>query len=127
MSPADENRIERRSAQRFPFQLPVALKSPGQANGAGFTQDLSARGAMIWTDFPVSEGQVIEMTLVMPAEITLTEEMTVRCRARVLRRECPEADRRAAIALRFEHYEYLVGASAAVESAREIELSARHS
>jgi PilZ domain len=127
MSPADLNRIERRSAQRFPYQVPVVLKFPGQTNGAGFTQDLSARGAMIWTDFPVSEGQVVEMTLVMPAEITLTEEMTLRCRARVLRRQSLEADRRAAIALRFEHYEFLVGASAAVESAREVELSARHS
>ncbi|HVI05661.1 MAG TPA: hypothetical protein VM711_06170, partial [Sphingomicrobium sp.] len=59
--------------------------------------------------------QVLEMTLVMPSEITLAEDMPIRCRARVLRCKRLEADQRAAVALRFEHYEYLVGASAEVE------------
>jgi hypothetical protein len=129
MSSADENRIERRSAQRFPYQLPVMLRLPGSVSGAGFTQDLSSRGAMIWTDVPLAEGQLIEMTVVMPAEITLTEDMPVRCRARVLRRESSEAGQPAAVALRIEHYEFLYGASAAVEchAGREAELSTRNS
>lgn len=116
MSSAEENRIERRSGQRFPYQVPVVLQAPAPPSGTGFTEDLSSRGALIWTDFPLSEGQVVEMTLVMPSEITLAEDMSVRCRARVLRRAHSAADHRAAVALRFEHYEYLVGATAVAVS-----------
>jgi hypothetical protein len=129
MSTADDQRIERRSGQRFPYQVPVPLRVPGQASGTGFTQDLSSRGAMIWTDFPLCEGQMVEMTLVMPSEITLGDDMPIRCRARVLRRERSQADQHAAVALRFEQYDYLIGASALVEchTGREVEFSTRHS
>ena len=107
MSSAGENR-ERRSGQRFPYQRAVVLRVPGQeSTGAGFTQDLSSRGATIWTDFDLSEGQVIEMTLVMPAEITMAEDMSVCCRARVLRRQPSEGNKPVAVALRIEHYDFL--------------------
>jgi hypothetical protein len=106
MTSADQNRIERRCGQRFPYQLPVLLRVPSEGrSGSGFTQDLSSRGAMIWTDLPLSEGQVVEITLVMPSEITLAEDMNVCCRARVVRREETEGGK-PAVAVHIEHYDF---------------------
>jgi PilZ domain len=78
--------VERRIGQRFAFNLPVSLGDVASAaEGLGFTQDLSSRGAFLFTDMALREGAEIELTLKMPAEITLGENMRVRCRGRVLR------------------------------------------
>jgi hypothetical protein len=78
--------VERRIGQRFAFNLPVSLRDvTTAAEGLGFTQDLSSRGAFLFTDMALSEGAEIELTLRMPSEITLGENMRVRCRGRVLR------------------------------------------
>ena len=107
MTSAEQNRVERRLGQRFPYQLPVALRVPGETRtGSGFTQDLSSRGAMLWTDLCLTEGQIIEMTLVMPSEITLADDMNVCCRARVMR--CDHVNGgKPAVAVHIEHYDFL--------------------
>jgi hypothetical protein len=107
MTGAEQNRVERRCGQRFPYQLPVALRVPGETRtGSGFTQDLSSRGAMLWTDLSLTEGQMVEMTLVMPSEITLADDMNVCCRARVMR--CDQVNGgKPAVALHIEHYDFL--------------------
>ncbi|HUK49234.1 MAG TPA: PilZ domain-containing protein [Terriglobales bacterium] len=122
MSSTEQNRIERRCGQRFPYQVPVLLRIPGEtASGSGFTQDLSSRGAMIWTDLPLTEGQFVDMTLVMPSEITLAEDMNVCCRARVVRREQAEGGK-PAVAVRIEHYDFLHRPVPVVEGHSEKEL-----
>ena len=107
MTSAEQNRVERRCGQRFPYQVPVTLRLPGETRtGSGFTQDLSSRGAMLWTDLSLAEGQTIEMTLIMPSEITLADDMNVCCRARVVR--CEQADGgKPAVAVHIEHYDFL--------------------
>ena len=78
--------VERRIGQRFAFNLPVSLHDTSTAvEGMGFTQDLSSRGAFLFTDMALTEGTEIELTLKMPSEITLGASMRVRCRGRVLR------------------------------------------
>jgi hypothetical protein len=78
--------VERRIGQRFAFNLPVFLRDVATAvEGPGFTQDLSSRGVFLFTDVALREGTEIELTLKMPSEITLGENMRVRCRGRVLR------------------------------------------
>jgi hypothetical protein len=78
--------VERRIGQRFAFNLPVSLRDVATATeGLGFTQDLSSRGAFFFTDMALAEGAEIELTLKMPSEITLGENMRVRCRGQVLR------------------------------------------
>jgi hypothetical protein len=78
--------VERRIGQRFAFNLPVSLRDVSSAaEGLGFTQDLSSRGAFLFTDMALTEGAEIELTLKMPSEITLGESMRVRCRGLVLR------------------------------------------
>jgi hypothetical protein len=82
----DQVHLERRASQRFDFQLPVGVRLAGtDREGCGFTQDLSGRGAFFYTDFQVAHGDAVELTFMMPAEITLTENMRVRCRGRVTR------------------------------------------
>ncbi len=78
--------VERRIGQRFDFNLPVSLRDATTATeGLGFTQNLSSRGAFFFTDIALIAGSEIELTLQMPSEITLGENMRVRCRGRVLR------------------------------------------
>jgi hypothetical protein len=78
--------VERRIGQRFAFNLPVSLHDVATAaEGVGFTQDLSSRGAFLFTDMALHEGAEVELTLKMPSEITLGENMRVRCRGLVLR------------------------------------------
>ena len=115
--------IERRVGQRFPYLLPLSLRQPGTSmEGVGFTQDLSSRGVFFFTDAPVTEGSEIELSLRMPSEITLGENMPVRCRGRVLRVVRPAAksaheasalaETKIGVAVRFDGYEYLAEASA---------------
>jgi hypothetical protein len=78
--------VERRIGQRFAFNLPVSLRHVATAaEGVGFTQDLSSRGAFLFTDMALREGAEVELTLKMPSEITLGENMRIRCRGVVLR------------------------------------------
>lgn len=102
----DQVQHERRASQRFGFQLPVAVRLAGtEREGCGFTQDLSGRGAFFYTDFQVAQGDAVELTFVMPAEITLTENMRVRCRCRVTR--VLPAQSKFGVAVHLEGYEYL--------------------
>jgi len=95
-----------------------ACRVPGEERiGWGFTQDLSSRGAKVWTDLRLSAGELVEMTLVMPSEITLSEEMDVRCRVRVVRRDQAEAGKEA-FAVRIEHYDFPLPRNAFSRGAR---------
>jgi hypothetical protein len=110
-----QGQVERRVGQRFPYALAVSVFEPSSSlRGAGFTQDLSSRGAFFFTEVPLTEGSEVELTLQMPSEITLGESMPVRCRARVLRvvkASTPGASgpdgKKIGAAVRFENYEYL--------------------
>lgn len=114
------DRVERRVGQRFPFLLPVSFRELSSGTeGLGITQDLSSRGACFLTDVPLVEGGEIELTLNMPAEITLGENMRVRCRGPVLRVVRPPAANQdsgqampnVAVAVRLQCYEYLSGSA----------------
>jgi hypothetical protein len=107
----DPNRVERRGAQRFEVQLPVAVHFEGRTV-PGFTQDLSGRGIFFYTEASLPEGAVVELTFTMPSEITLAENMPVRSRGRVLRSSAPRsapspAAQRTGIAVQLDSYQYL--------------------
>jgi hypothetical protein len=74
--------------------------------GNGLTQNLSASGALVCTELRLSEADAIELTLIMPSEITLGENMPVRCRGRVLR-VYSGRDAKYATAIHLERYEFL--------------------
>lgn len=101
-------RYERRAAQRFDFQLPISIKAVGiEGEVHGCTQDLSARGAFFYTEAPLIEGSELEVTLLMPAEITLTESMHVRCRGKVLRVARNDGNTKIGVAVQLAGYEFL--------------------
>jgi len=111
-------RFERRVGQRFDLHLPVSVKLAGSAHEAsGFTQDLSARGSFFYTDYPFGTGEAIELTLLMPSEITLGKAMLVRCQGKVLRVVQPSVGTKLGIAVHFGGYEYLPEAASGQEPA----------
>ena len=117
--------LERRGAQRFDFHLPVSVRVAGsERDGCGFTQNLSARGALFHTDLPMAEADAIEITLIMPSEITLAENMGVRCRGRVLRVLSSAMGTGSVVAVQLEGYEFLP--EAARKSADFDRISALH-
>jgi hypothetical protein len=103
---ATENRLERRAAQRFEVHVPVAVHFEGRTV-PGFTQDLSGRGMFFYVEAELPEGAAIELTFIMPSEITLGESMPVRCGGRVLRSTPTQGGRRRGVAVQLESYEYL--------------------
>jgi hypothetical protein len=107
---ADPNRLEhcleRRGAQRFEAHQPLAVHFEGQTV-PGFIQDLSGRGIFFYAETALPQGAVVELTFTMPSEITLGENMPVRCRGRVLRASAAPPGRRNGIAAQLSSYEYL--------------------
>ena len=116
-------RFERRATQRFDFAIPLCIhRSHSASEEHGFTQDLSARGAYFYTASPLQPGTQVDVTFLMPGEITLSQSMHVRCRGKVLRVD--NAGQRAAcnnsmpapswgVAVHFESYVYLGNAEEA--------------
>jgi hypothetical protein len=111
----DEHRLEgcleRRGAQRFEMHLPLAVHFDGRTVH-GFTQDLTCRGVFFYAETTLPEGAVVELTFTMPSEITLGENMPVRCRGRVLRASSSQdghshLGERNGIAVQLDSYEYL--------------------
>jgi len=135
-------RVERRVGQRFSYLLAVSFRQiDSGTEGLGFTQDLSSRGVFFFTDAALQVGAEIELTLRMPAEITLGENMPVRCRGHILRVVGPasatpvtaaqessgasRAETKIGVAVRLEGYEYLP--EDAASSTPHVRISALHS
>ena len=108
---ADPNRLEhcleRRGAQRFELHLPLAVHFEGRTV-PGYAQNLTGRGIFFYAGMALPEGAVVELTFTMPSEITLGENMPVRCRGRVLRAAGhSKAGQRTGIAVQLDSYQYL--------------------
>src|SRR5208282_5698609 len=102
----DPNRLERRGAQRFEVHQPLAVHFNGRTV-PGFIQNLSGRGIFFYAETSLPEGAVVELTFTMPSEITLAENIPVRCRGRVLRASACPAGQRNGIAAQLDSYQYL--------------------
>lgn len=116
----DQSHLERRAAQRFGYHVPVSVRAvtaPGV--GHGVIQNLSARGAFFYTDFTLSAGDAVELTLVMPSEITLAENMRVRCRGKVMRVVPPLSGTTFEVAVHLQGYEFLPEAETAIGASRD--------
>jgi hypothetical protein len=102
----DPNRLERRGAQRFEVHQSLAIHFEGRTV-PGFIQNLSGRGIFFYAETTLPEGAVVELTFAMPSEITLAEDMPVRCRGRILRASASAAGQRNGVAVQLDSYEYL--------------------
>src|SRR5689334_92631 len=104
-----EAQHEKRATRRFALRLPVSVNyaENGGAEKAAQTRDVSARGICVYVDSAIAEGSVIEFTLTLPPEITLTESIKVKCKGKVVRVDDGNPDGRVAVAAVIDEYEFL--------------------
>jgi hypothetical protein len=104
-----EAQQEKRTTRRFALKLPVAVSYPGSNTPIteAQTRDVSARGISFYVDSAIAPGSAIEFTLTLPAEITLTEAIRVRCKGKVVRLDEGNPAGKVAVAAVIEEYEFL--------------------
>ena len=99
---------EKRSTRRFPLRLPVSVRAGETTEElAAQTRDVSARGICFFIDTAIQAGSPIDFTLTLPPEITLTENIRVRCKGRVVRVEGGNPAAKMAVAAVIDEYEFL--------------------
>ena len=106
MTPAQ---AERRGEQRFPLHLPLVVKLMGTHGREefSFTRDVSARGVFFYLDNILAEGTPLELVLTLPAEITLSESIRVRCKGKVVRVVAAINGGKTGVAAMIEQYDFL--------------------
>ncbi|SRR6266568_4298545 len=106
----DERGHEKRMIQRFALELPVNVTEQAgeEVNATATTRDVSSHGICFYCDTAIERESVIEFTLTLPTEITMTQPMNVRCRGTVVRREDGSpAGRKYTIAAAIDSYEFV--------------------
>jgi hypothetical protein len=100
---------EKRSARRFALRLPVAVSYDGAPSpeAEAQTRDVSARGISFYIDSAITPGSVIEFTLTLPAEMTLTDPIRVHCKGKVVRMDKGGPNGKMAVAAVIEEYDFL--------------------
>jgi len=100
---------EKRGIRRFALQLPLTItgysgeivpKTPAES------RDVSSHGICFFCDSEMEPDSPIEFTLTLPAEITMSEPLSVRCAGKVVRVE-REQPKRFAVAAAITNYEFL--------------------
>jgi len=107
----EQAQAERRGEQRLPRRLHVVVKSihDGVQEETSLTRDVSARGAFFYLDRDLAEGTPVELILTLPAEITLTESIRVRCRGPVVRVVGGINGGKTGVAAVIEQYDFVTG------------------
>lgn len=99
----------KRATRRFALRLPVSVTytQDGVQEKSAQTRDVSARGICFYLDSSIAAGSVIEFTLTLPPEITLTESIRVRCKGKVVRVGEGGPEGKVAVAAVIDEYEFL--------------------
>ena len=99
--------FERRVQQRFSLQLPVIVE--GKLGAAGYrslTRDVSARGAFFYTDVAgLQVSSRIAFSMLLPADVTGSEETRVACEGTVVRLET-NGNNKTGVAVTIESYDF---------------------
>jgi hypothetical protein len=98
---------ERRLMRRFDMRLPAVVRFEDTGDFQTETQNVSARGVFFYLDQAVPAGTELAVTLTFPPQITLTDSVRVRFKARVIRVERPLPSARVGVAAVIEDYEFL--------------------
>jgi hypothetical protein len=106
--PDHEKNSDKRATRRFALRLPVSVRyGADEEQHAAQTRDVSARGICFYVDSAIQAGSVIDFTLTLPPEITLTESIRVRCKGRVVRVEGGGLANKMSVAAVIDEYEFL--------------------
>jgi hypothetical protein len=100
---------EKRAIRRFTLQLPlmVTAKSGEQLEATAESRDVSSHGICFYCDSALEAESPIEFTLTLPAEVTMTEPLQVRCTGTVVRVENRSDQGKFAVAAVINHYEFV--------------------
>ena len=103
---------ERRRSPRIPAKVSLKHK-PNEGTApfmfSGESVNISDNGLYFVTDSVMQPGSAIDISFVMPAEVTGTSPMKVRCTARIIRVDREgQPEGRAAIAAHIERFETIV-------------------
>ena len=102
---------DKRATRRFALRLPVTVRYGEDSDEhSAQTRDVSARGICFYVDSGIQAGSLIDFTLTLPPEITLTESIRVRCKGRVVRVESGGTNSKMAVAAVIDEYEFLADA-----------------
>jgi hypothetical protein len=101
---------DRRIARRFDLSLPVIVRSPIDSDvdsWAGKTREISNRGVYFTIDNNLSAGAELELTMILPAEITGGTVVYIRATGTVIRvdKHSGNCDHEVNVAAVFEKYE----------------------
>jgi hypothetical protein len=102
------NKTERRGGERVPVRVPLTISATEtNLQATGHTRDLSSNGIFFYTDFPIRQGNNVEMVLILPPELTSGEKRWVCCQATVVRVEDDAEGNRHGVAAKVRTMEFL--------------------
>jgi hypothetical protein len=94
---------ERRKKQRFPLKLPVVV-SLEASEIRGVSRDVSSAGVFFYVDYWPPGVSSIEFKMILPREITQSENMRALCRGRVVRVEVGSEAEQTGVAATIDSY-----------------------
>jgi PilZ domain-containing protein len=101
---------ERRAARRYDLSLSAVVRVPSGVRGSkhqGTTRDVSTRGVYLILDRPVSRETDVDLTMVLPTNLTGGVGVFVRAVGKIVRVEewSEDGNRRAGVATVIRRYE----------------------
>jgi hypothetical protein len=78
---------ERRSDRRFRICLPVMVMPAKGRSVPAHTRDISSRGICFYLPRPLAVDSAIEFLVTLPADVTLTAPVRIKCLGRIIRVE----------------------------------------
>lgn len=77
------------------------------AESAAHTRDVSFRGLYFVVDRELAVGSSVEFVMTLPKEVTLADDVRLRCSGRIVRIEAPSETGRWGVAAQIDAYEFL--------------------
>jgi hypothetical protein len=103
---------DKRAIRRFALELPVTVEAVSESGevlqAAAASRDVSSHGICFYCDEAPPIGSAIRFTVTLPAEVTMTEAISVQCRGKVVRVEEKEGGG-FAVAAAIESYDFVAG------------------
>src|SRR3954468_881239 len=98
--------VDKRVHRRYALKLPLTVKSLATTNGGAETSNVSARGVFFISGTKPEEGAPLEFLLTLSPEITLTDNIVIRCKGRVVRVDQAAGSDKVGIAAVIEKYDF---------------------
>ncbi len=99
--------VERRRSTRFAKESSVTVRQETGEERKCATRDVSTGGLFFYCDTEIHQGSRIDVTMILPTEITGGETQWLCCQAKVVRVEKPSAGGQYGIAAHVERLNFL--------------------